>query len=217
MPTERATNIEEEVRRVLGTVLNEVSDELREPDSGGSNGASHAFSSASETPDDEQDDEGEVSITPKIRAAVETLLQELSDEQATALASFFEAIANQDEGDEGGDESGEDDDSEAEPQSSLRSASSFELTSMSQAKSQGHVVAQGGATAIIKLLRKAGPVVYRAAARAARKGRSAFVRWANSLSSLNPLKWAIKSLPSTVMWELIDYLASHMPVAKRVS
>jgi hypothetical protein len=88
---------------------------------------------------------------------------------------------------------------------------------VSEAKSQGNVVAKGGVTAIIKLLRKAGPVVYRAAARAATKGRNAFVRWVNSLSNFNPLKWAIKSLPSSVMWELVEYLASHVPVARRVS
>ncbi|MFD3516167.1 hypothetical protein [Streptomyces sp. NPDC058657] len=49
----------------------------------------------------------------------------------------------------------------------------------------------------------------KAAIKAAKKGRTAFKNWVNSLSNFNPLKWAIKAAPAYVLDEVITYLVSH--------
>ena len=78
------------------------------------------------------------------------------------------------------------------------------------------VAAGGRIRPLIELLKKS-PQLLRAAAREARKGYEAFMKWVNSLSNFNPVKWAIKGSPSYVVWELIDWLLSNVPMTEEQS
>ncbi|MFH8616198.1 hypothetical protein ACH4E8_14135 [Streptomyces sp. NPDC017979] len=40
----------------------------------------------------------------------------------------------------------------------------------------------------------------------AKKGYTGFMRWVDSLSNFNPIKWAIKAMPNYMVMELIDYI-----------
>ncbi|MGY0068679.1 hypothetical protein ACWZEH_18135 [Streptomyces sp. QTS137] len=84
-----------------------------------------------------------------------------------------------------------------------------ELSSEAAARAEGERVAQGKLGALKKLLKKSQPV-FKAAVKAAKKGKAAFDRWVNSLSNFNPVKWAIKASPSYVVSELIAWLAQQV-------
>jgi hypothetical protein len=49
--------------------------------------------------------------------------------------------------------------------------------------------------------------LYAEAVRAAKGGPRSFNRWVNQLSNLNPIKWAIRGLPSQARAALIAFLA----------
>ncbi|MEU3533462.1 MULTISPECIES: hypothetical protein [Streptomyces] len=82
-----------------------------------------------------------------------------------------------------------------------------ELTAEGEAQS-GLVAVKGKAGAVIALLKKS-PGLFKAAVKAAKKGARAFESWVNSLSNWNPVKWAIKSAPDAIIWEVIKYLANQ--------
>ncbi|MCS0639101.1 hypothetical protein NX801_26350 [Streptomyces sp. LP05-1] len=44
---------------------------------------------------------------------------------------------------------------------------------------------------------------------AAKKGQTGFIDWVDSLSSWNPVKWAVKALPGYMIQELISYIITH--------
>ncbi|GAB2803976.1 hypothetical protein GCM10027073_40680 [Streptomyces chlorus] len=71
------------------------------------------------------------------------------------------------------------------------------------------MVAQGKLGALKTLLKKSKPL-FKAAVEAAKKGKAAFDRWVNSLSNLNPFKWAIKASPSYIISELIAWLVQQV-------
>ncbi|MET9678646.1 hypothetical protein [Streptomyces coeruleorubidus] len=82
-----------------------------------------------------------------------------------------------------------------------------ELSSEAEARAEGERVAQKSKLEALKdLLSKSKPL-FKAAVKAAKKGSAAFHRWVNSLSNLNPVKWAIKATPTYIVTELINWLA----------
>ena len=121
MPNGSTQNVEQAVRKVLGGVLSDVSDELR-TSARGVNGARHALGAPE--PPDEADDGGDdaSALPPQVGAAVETLLRDLSSDQARTLASMFDAIAEQAQDGEPEDEP---DDDDAEEDARPKAASSF--------------------------------------------------------------------------------------------
>ncbi|MEV7863755.1 hypothetical protein AB0O86_34450 [Streptomyces hirsutus] len=84
-----------------------------------------------------------------------------------------------------------------------------ELSSEAAARAEGELVAQGKLSALKTLLKKSKPL-FKAAVNAAKKGKAAFDRWVNSLSNLNPVKWAIKASPNYIITELIVWLAQQV-------
>jgi hypothetical protein len=205
MNKDQTVEIEKAVRRVLGDVLSEASDDLNQNPPNNNGGAGGGFSRSLSASADPGGDDDSAEIPQAVMSAVTKLCEELSPEQATALASLFEAIGSQGEEDEPEEE---DDDQE----SLTATGGEMELSSEMDAKAEGQRIAAGGIRIIIRLLKKNGPKIYRAAVKAAKQGRAAFNRWVNGLSGLNPLKWAIKGLPSIVATELISWLASQFSV-----
>ncbi|MFF0106078.1 hypothetical protein [Streptomyces hirsutus] len=84
-----------------------------------------------------------------------------------------------------------------------------ELSSEASARAEGERVAQGKLSALKELLKKSKPL-FKAAVKAAKKGKAAFDRWVNSLSNFNPVKWAIKASPNYIITELIAWLAQQV-------
>ncbi|RXS84224.1 hypothetical protein EST92_11745 [Streptomyces sp. TM32] len=68
-------------------------------------------------------------------------------------------------------------------------------------------LAGGKLGSLINLLKKS-PGLLKAAVKAAKGGARAFEQWTNSLSNWNPVKWAIKSAPDYIIYQLIDYLVN---------
>ncbi|MEV7466137.1 hypothetical protein AB0O20_06430 [Streptomyces kronopolitis] len=68
-------------------------------------------------------------------------------------------------------------------------------------------LAGGKLGSLINLLKKS-PGLLKAAVKAAKGGARAFEKWTNSLSNWNPVKWAIKSAPDYIIYQLIDYLVN---------
>jgi hypothetical protein len=203
MTKEQTAEIERAVRKVLGDVLSDASDELSSSVPENSGGAGGEIKRSLSAPGDSEDDSE--AIPPAVMEAVKQLCRDLSSEQARTLAAMFEAIGSQTEEEEPEEEEEED------GQEAMAAADAeMELGSEADAKAEGAKIARGGIGPIIKLLKKYGPKIFRAAVKAAKQGRAAFVRWVNSLSNFNPLKWAIKGLPSTVLMELISWLASQL-------
>jgi hypothetical protein len=191
MTREQTTEIEQAVRGVLSEVLSEASQEFSAPastssvsrDAGGPPGGS---------PDETED------IPSAVLTAVEKLCRDLSPEQASTLAEMFEAMGDQPEE----EDQGEDREAAGEAYADI------ELSSEAEARAQGERAAKGRLSAIIRLLKKSRRL-YRAAVKAAKRGRGAFNRWVNSLSNFNPVKWAIKALPDVILFQLIDWLSSQ--------
>lgn len=86
----------------------------------------------------------------------------------------------------------------------------IERASEDAARQEGEAAAAGGLSGVIALLRRLGAAVWRAAVWAAKKGPAAFMNWVNSLSVFNPLRWAIKALPGSILSELIIWLAGQI-------
>ncbi|KOG28246.1 hypothetical protein AQJ84_15660 [Streptomyces resistomycificus] len=84
-----------------------------------------------------------------------------------------------------------------------------EMSSETAAKAEGERVALGRLSALKVLIKKSKPL-FKAAVKAAKKGKAAFDRWVNSLSNFNPVKWAIKGSPSYIVTELISWLAQQV-------
>ncbi|MFF7234622.1 hypothetical protein [Streptomyces sioyaensis] len=87
-----------------------------------------------------------------------------------------------------------------------------ELTALAkagEAQQDGRASSLAGGTlgSLINLLKKS-PGLFKAAAKAAKGGTRSFERWTNSLSNWNPVKWAIKSAPDYIIYQLIDYLVN---------
>ncbi|MFE0422078.1 hypothetical protein [Streptomyces sp. NPDC058953] len=61
--------------------------------------------------------------------------------------------------------------------------------------------------AIWNAIKKAG--LAKKAWEAAKKGRAAFMKWVDNLSSFNPVKWMIKALPTAAIDALIRYILSQ--------
>ncbi|HEU4408501.1 MAG TPA: hypothetical protein VFS43_24780 [Polyangiaceae bacterium] len=172
------TKIEQAVRKVLGNLLTEVSDELGSP-------------SGNDTLEDGQ------ALPPEVSGALQAVLRDLSPKQAQALASLFQAMGERaEEGEEEQEEEAGEDDAD------------LELATVEEARAQGERLARArGFGAIIKLLRKS-PKLFTAAVRAAKGGYGAFNRWVNGLSNFNPAKWALKGLSRPSIVSLIAELAS---------
>jgi hypothetical protein len=94
----------------------------------------------------------------------------------------------------------------AGPSSAVEVYPEVELSSQAEAQAEGERVARGKLDALKALLSKSKPL-FKAAVKAAKRGSAAFHRWVNSLSNLNPVKWAIKASPSYIITELINWLA----------
>ena len=214
MTKAQTQEIEQAVRKVLGEVLSDASDELGSPDNDRGMGAS-AFAGEPDDPDAGQGDSD--AIPEAVLSAVKTLCDELSPEQAESVAELFEAIASQDE--EPDEEPDEDEEPDVGPKAAAGAYASaygeVELESEAAARAEGRRLAASGKLAlIIRLLKKSKPLL-RAATKAARRGVKAFKRWANGLSNFNPLKWAIKVLPNAALMQLIDWLDSQASVRAR--
>ncbi|MGY3203054.1 hypothetical protein [Streptomyces sp. TE5632] len=97
----------------------------------------------------------------------------------------------------------------AAPSAAVEVYPEVELSSEALARAEGERVAQGKLSALKELLKKSKPL-FKEAVKAAKKGKAAFDRWVNSLSNLNPVKWAIKASPSYVITELIAWLAQQV-------
>jgi hypothetical protein len=208
MRSPNGSDVEQTVRKIVGEVLNEMSDELSSssgepPTNGGGTRPSvnRTARSAAEPPPNKPPSNGHDQIPPAVSDAVQAVMRDVSPEQAHSLVSLFEAF-----GEQGQDEG---------PHAASAEGTG-ELASEQQAKSQGQVAARGGIGTVIKLLRRSGPL-FRAAVKAAVKGARAFDRWVDSLSSFNPVKWAIEALPQTLLLELIDYLSREKSVGQRTA
>lgn len=94
------------------------------------------------------------------------------------------------------------------PAMSLEVYPEVERGTESAARAEGERVAQGRLSALKELLKKSKPL-FKAAVKAAKKGKAAFDKWVNSLSNFNPVKWAIKASPSYVVTELIAWLVQQ--------
>ncbi|MEU2600622.1 MULTISPECIES: hypothetical protein [Streptomyces] len=99
--------------------------------------------------------------------------------------------------------------SAAAPSATVEVYPEVELSSEAAARAEGELVAQGKLSALKTLLKKSKPL-FKAAVNAAKKGKAAFDRWVNSLSNLNPVKWAIKASPNYIITELIVWLAQQV-------
>jgi hypothetical protein len=199
MARDHTTDIEQAVRDVLSEVLSGISEERGTSESGRGMGVKARASQPGRAQPPEQDTDTP-DVSPEVLSAVEELCSQLSAEQAGALASLFEAIADQSEEEpeepEEGDEGIE-----------AKAFSALELSSEEDARAEGQRISAKGSRidAILKLLKKSKPLLL-AAVRAAKRGRNAFMKWTNSLSNFNPVKWAIKAAPPVVISELIDRL-----------
>jgi hypothetical protein len=207
MARDHTTDIEQAVRDVLSEVFSGISAETSSSESGRGMGLkTRASRSASPTPPEQDTDSPD--IPPDVLSAVEDLCSDLSADQAGALATLFEAIAAQSE--EESDESDESEEMEEGDEGiEAKAYSAMELGSAEEARAQGKKIAAKGAAGaigkIIQMLMKNRSLL-NAAVRAAKQGVRAFTKWVNSLSSFNPVKWAIKALPSTAISLLIDQL-----------
>jgi hypothetical protein len=216
--------IENTVRKVLAKVLNEVADELTStsgeaatnekpsraltsraaPGAGGRPPTSPPPGGGAEedeagAPDDSAGEDEAEAIPPAVLTAVKEVCRDLSPEQAKALASMFEAMSGQAE--EEPEAQGEADDEEAAGED----GAGVELGSVKEARAQGESLARArGVGAVIKLIVKSG--LHKQAWRAAKKGVKAFKGWVDGLSNFNPVKWAIKALPSTALHALVEQL-----------
>jgi len=209
MARDHTTDIEQAVREVLSEVFSGISDETSSSASGRGTGVK-ARASRPGSPQPPEQDTDTPDVPPEVLSAVEDLCSELSAEQASALASLFEAIADQSEEEPEEPEEGDEG-------IGTRAFSALELSSEEDARTEGErIAAKGGRLdLILKLLKKSKPLL-QAAVRAAKRGRSAFMKWTNSLSNFNPLKWAIKAAPPVIINELIDRL-TDLTVSSRAA
>ncbi|MEU3353058.1 hypothetical protein [Streptomyces sp. NPDC037389] len=67
---------------------------------------------------------------------------------------------------------------------------------------------QGRLSGIIKMLKKS-PKHFKAAIKAAKRGWGAYQNWINSLPWYSPVKWALKTLPPQILWDLFQYLVNQ--------
>lgn len=143
MSKEQTAEIERAVRKVLGDVLSEASEDLSSSTPSNGEGLKRSFGSLNDDEDDATD------IPPEVLPAVEKLSRDLSSEQATSLADLFQAIASQSE-----EEPEEGEPEEEIQQAMASSATGMELSSEAEAKAEGQRVARGGLRFIIKLIKK---------------------------------------------------------------
>jgi hypothetical protein len=99
--------------------------------------------------------------------------------------------------------------SAAVPTATVEVYPEVELSSETAARAEGERVALGKLSALKALLKKSQPL-FKAAVKAAKRGKAAFDNWVNSLSNFNPVKWAIKGSPSYIVSELIAWLAQQI-------
>ena len=202
MARDQTNDIEQTVRNVLSEVLSEVSDEMSS--SASDSGIALRARGSPKPPGGDPD---KPDIPPEVLAAVEDVCSELSPEQASALASLFEAIA-----DLGEEEP--DDEPEQDEGIGAKADTALELSSEASAQAEGEKIAAKGVSGalrlILRLLKKSKPLLS-AAVRAAKKGHRTFMKWVNGLSNFNPVKWAIKALPTEAVLQLMDMLVNAIP------
>lgn len=199
--------IEQTVRQVLGEVLNEVSDELSSPGEPPTDGRTSRASARGAgrgnptRPSPGVPDGGEA-LPPEVSDAMEAVIRDLTPKQAQTLASLFDAIGDQEEGEE------EEEEERPGMIAGAGAGAELELGSMREARTQGEAIARRGWKPVADLLKKSYRL-YKASVRAAKGGRGSFNRWVNGLSNWNPVKWAIKALPSAAYIALQEWLAQQ--------
>jgi hypothetical protein len=204
MTAARESDIEDAVRKVLGEVLNEVSEELsapEEPPTGGRPSrppagrmSARGAGGSRPTPPTPTPPNGGAEVPPAVADAMETVMREVTPDQAQALVTLFEAISDQDE-------------EEEEPESAGAGFGAQELGSMSQAKAQGNAIAAAGVGRILALIVKNRRMLL-AAGKAALRGPKALRAWANSLSNFSPIKWAIRVMNAATLADLVHQLVA---------